>query len=199
MADFLEDECTTAAAASVANARLLRGPRKRKLSAPRPKQTSPSSASALESLPSHLSRTVLRSGGQLEGWLRVLPLSSTPLAVSSAVTDSSLLLHCTDMDALEEVFAAVKSLSVPVFYLTIAFSTGRGGCTNAEQVAAGLATLMQLKALKLTNMNPTDVPTTLTALTRLHIDHSEARSPRAKITTDLSSFPALKVPSPQLR
>ena len=93
----------------------------------------------------------------------------------------------------QDVLAAAKALATPLQSLKVVCNVGRGGVTKGEKAADAIAALTQLQSLKLLNISPVNVPSTLTALTCLHVDHSQSRSTRAKLTQSLGRFKSLKV------
>lgn len=195
VADFLQDQSTETAAVMAANASLFTPSRKRKLSAPRPKEASRSTIRSLKSLQPHLSHSVLREGGKsLEDFLRVLPASCIPLAVSAAVQHDNLEIHLDGDSLITDIFAAVRSLSVPVLSLKVVFNASCGDCTTGEEAAAEIATLTQLQRIVLRSRVPADVPRTLTALTQLRIEQSDVIQTRQlSPAPDVGTFRSLKV------
>ena len=173
MSDFLQDEATAAAAAKAANATLRSGPRKRRLSAPRPKEVSSDIARSLQTLNFHLSVLILRSGGQLEDWLRVLPIYLIPLAVSAAVQDNSFSLHLDSYSMIEENFSALRALNQPALRLQLVLRSESAELSVAVPAAAELATLTNLQQLSVKNIYPQNVPSTLTRLTELRVTQDD--------------------------
>ena len=116
--------------------------------------------------------------------------------VPAAVTSGTLRLHPDqhDSEVLKQMITLAKPLGT-VHNLEVVFTLDRGASSAASQAVESIGTMTQLKGLRLYNMSVPEIPAALTALTHLRIDTSDARSPRAKLTTDISVFTALKVSS----
>ena len=202
----MQDEATATSAAQSANSSLFeasRGRKRKRTAEGRTKPFEKPSLHAVECLPGHLVQSVLRAGGRLEDWLSLLPKARpsarTALAVAAAVQHNSLDMHPIDDSMCGDVLAAVKCLATPLHSLKIVSCTGRGGILNGEKVAEAILPLRHLQSLTLVNMNPSVVPTTLTELTCLRIDHSQVRSPRTRLSQCLGIFKYLKVHSSLLQ
>lgn len=142
-----------------------------------------------------MSNTAVHAGGQFQDWMRVLPISCLPIMVPAAVSNSGTLIlqpDEQDSEVLKQMIAHAKPLAT-IFNLEVVFTVDRGASAAASKAIDSIGTMTQLRGLTMRNMSLPEVPATLTALTNLRLDNSYTRSPRAKLTTDISAFIGLQV------